>query len=110
MRERRGTPSFPFFPSFPLIPIMRKMRFIHISTAVEARFDEEGRLTPTSFTWQGRVQPISGVGRRWVESEEGQPIHHYLVMAPSQEIFELCFNRQDLRWEVRQVWEREVTA
>ncbi|HID86381.1 MAG TPA: hypothetical protein EYP55_03260 [Anaerolineae bacterium] len=89
---------------------MHETRFVRVPTAVEARFDEEGRLTPTSFTWQGRVQSIADVGRRWVEEEEGRPIHHILVMTSSQELFELCFDPRDLRWQVRRTWERRVTA
>lgn len=89
---------------------MREMKFVRVPTAVEVRFDEEGRLTPTSFTWQGRVRPVADVGRHWVEDEEGRPVHHVLVMTPDQEIFELCFDPRDLRWQVRQTWERGVTA
>lgn len=89
---------------------MRETRFVRIPIAVEARFDEEGRLTPTSFTWQGRVQPIADVGRRWVEDEEGRLVYHVLVMTSGQEVFELCFDPQGLRWQVRQTWERKGLA
>ena len=39
------------------------MKFVDIPTAVEARFDEEDRVTPTTFRWQGREVRISDVGR-----------------------------------------------
>jgi hypothetical protein len=32
---------------------------------VIARFDDQGRLTPLSFTWQGRSFPVDSTGRRW---------------------------------------------
>jgi hypothetical protein len=89
---------------------MPEIRLDRVPTAVEVRFDEEGHLRPTSFTWQGRTQSIADVGRRWVEEEERQPVHHVLVMTSGQEVFELCFAPQDLRWQVRQVSERRVVA
>jgi hypothetical protein len=89
---------------------MPEIRFVHVPTAVEVRFDEEGHLRPTSFTWQGLVEPIADVGRHWVEEEEGRPIYHVLVMTSGQEVFELCFDPQNLRWQVRQMSERRVVA
>jgi hypothetical protein len=83
------------------------MKFVDIPTAVEARFDEEGRVTPIAFVWQGREVRISDVGRRWVEPHGPHQIHHYLVMTPAQDTFELCLDTGTLRWRITRVWERE---
>ena len=95
------------------------MKFVDIPTAVEARFDEEGRVTPIAFSWQRRDVRISDVGRRWTESRGPHPvlrpgrtcqIRHYLVMTPGQDTFELCLDTDTLRWKITRVWERERVA
>ena len=86
------------------------MKFVDIQTAVEARFDEEGRVTPTAFHWQGREVRTSDVGRRWTEPHGPHQIRHYLVMTPGQDTFELCLDMGTLRWKITRVWEREKVA
>jgi len=86
------------------------MRFVDIPTAVEARFDEEGRVTPTAFHWQGREVRISDVGRRWTEPRGPHQLRHYLVMTPAQDTFELCLDTGTLQWKITRVWERERVA
>ena len=54
---------------------------------VVARFDAHGRLTPLSFTWQGRSIPVASAGRRW-QDERGE---HILVMIPFEQVCELVF-------------------
>ena len=81
--------------------------FADIPTAVEARFDEEGQVTPTAFHWRGREMHISDVGRRWTEPHGLHPLHHYLVMTPAQDTFELCLDTGTLQWNIKRVWERE---
>jgi len=82
--------------------------FVAESTSVEARFDERGTVTPLSFTWRDRRRPITAVGRRWVDEIEGRTVLHILVMSPSDAVFELCFDLQAHRWEVRRAWERPI--
>lgn len=84
--------------------------FVAQSTAVEARFDERGTVTPLSFTWRERRLPVTAVGRRWTDEAEGRPMLHILVMSPSDEVFELCLDLHACRWEVRRAWERLVTV
>jgi hypothetical protein len=86
------------------------MRFVDISTAVEARFDEEGGVTPITFTWQGRDMHISDVGRRWTEPHGPHQLRHYLVMTPAQDTFELCLDTGTLQWKITRAWERERVA
>ena len=86
------------------------MKFVDVPTAVEARFDEEGKVVPIAFRWQGRDVRISDVGRRWTEPHGANQIHHYLVMTPSQDTFELCLDTATLRWKIKRVWERERMA
>jgi hypothetical protein len=64
---------------------------------VIARFDDQGRLTPLSFTWQGRSFPVDSTGRRW-QDERGE---HILVMIPIEQVCELVFNPEERRWYVR---------
>lgn len=64
---------------------------------VVARFDAHGRLTPLSFTWQGRSIPVASAGRRW-QDERGE---HILVMIPFEQVCELVFLPEERRWYVR---------
>jgi len=83
------------------------VKFVDVPTAVEARFDEEGRVTPIAFHWRGQKVRISDVGRRWTEVCDTHRIYHYLVMTPSQDTFELCLNTETMQWRITRVWERE---
>jgi len=83
------------------------MKFVDVPTAVEARFDEEGRVTPTTFRWRGQDVRISDVGRRWTEPHGPHELRHYLVMTPAQDVFELCLDTGTLRWKITKVWEKE---
>jgi len=65
--------------------------------AVEARFDEQGTITPQSFILHGRRHPVSDVGRQWTD-DQGQ--RHFLVMTPPDRIFELVFQPVNLVWRV----------
>jgi hypothetical protein len=67
------------------------------ATQVIAQFDEEGKITPLRFNWQGQMIAVTSSGRRW-EDEVGQ---HILVMVPGERIFELIFIPAELRWYLR---------
>jgi hypothetical protein len=86
------------------------MKFVDIPTTVEAHFDEEGRVTPTTFRWRGRDVRISDVGRRRTEPHGPHQLCYYLVMTPVQDTFELCLDTGTLRWTITRVWERERVA
>jgi hypothetical protein len=64
---------------------------------VIARFDAQGRLTPLSFTWQGRSYSVDSTGRRW-QDERGE---HILVMIPIERVCELLFDPSEKRWYVQ---------
>jgi len=92
------------------------MKFVDIPTAVKARFDEGGLVTPITFRWRGRDVRISDVGHRWTEPRGPHPVlrpgrtcqlRHYLVMIPSQDAFELCLDTGAMQWKITRVWERE---
>jgi hypothetical protein len=68
-------------------------------TAVEARFDRAGVVSPRCFTWQGAQISVEGRGRTWEEGDE----RCFLVMAAGGRAFELRWNRSTLRWRVRRV-------
>ncbi len=86
------------------------MKFVDIPTAVEARFDEEGRVIPMTFHWRGRKVRISDVGRRWTEPHGPHQLRHYLVMTPALDTFELCLDTDAMQWKITRVWEREIVA
>ena len=86
------------------------MKTVNVPVSVEARFDEEGTVTPTAFTWQGRTYPISDVGRQWAETNGPHRLHHYLVMTPTEEAFELCLDTSTLQWRIVRAWERPKVA
>jgi hypothetical protein len=86
------------------------MKFVDIPTAVEARFDEDGRVTPRTLRWRGREVRISDVGRRWTEPHGPHHLRHYLVMTPAQDTFELCLDTGTMQWKITRVWEREIVA
>jgi hypothetical protein len=61
---------------------------------VTARFDDQGKVTPLRFVWQGNTYPVDATGRRW-QDDKGQ---HVLVMVPGDRVFELIFIPTNLRW------------
>lgn len=65
-------------------------------TTVVARFTAEGEITPQRFEWQGRLLPVQGVGRRWVEEGE----RCFNVMALGGRTFELRLDEERLRWSI----------
>ena len=64
---------------------------------VTARFDLSGKVTPLSFTWQGREYQVEGTGRRWL-AQDGL---HLLVMAVGERVFELVFFAQEGSWFIQ---------
>jgi len=64
---------------------------------VTARYSIDGKVTPLSFTWQGREYMVEGTGRHW-QAEDGL---HLLVMAAGEQVFELLFVPQDGRWFIK---------
>ncbi len=73
------------------------MHWVDEPTAVEARFERDGRLRVTSFTWQRRRVQVISHGRGWLE-DDGR---HLLVMTAGDKVFELLLRRSDLTWRVR---------
>ena len=61
---------------------------------VTARFDEEGKITPLSFRWQGSLYTVQSTGRRW---EDGEGVH-ILAMAPGDQVVELVYAPAYHRW------------
>ncbi len=76
---------------------------------VEARL-EKGNITPVSVTWRGRRQTVADVGRSWVETRDGVPYRHVLVMLPNADRLELALNQHTLTWELVQTWTSSATA
>lgn len=54
---------------------------------VEAVFDDQGRLTPRAFTFEGVIYRVQQIGRRWDEGEW----EHTLVMTPEGQTWDLAY-------------------
>jgi hypothetical protein len=61
---------------------------------VTARFDPQGAITPLSIIRDQKTIPVTGVGRRWSDSQGV----HILVMVPGGLIYELLFANAQNRW------------
>jgi hypothetical protein len=81
------------------------MHFVGTPIDVQACFKVDGTIIPTAFTWEGRIYPITDVGRRW--DEEGQP--HILVMS-GHRVFELAFDPTKLCWRLERAMEKPAQA
>lgn len=75
-------------------------------TEVEVRFGAEGLVTLLSFTWQGRAQRVTSMGRQWVEGE----VRHFLVMIAGDRIFELTYHPTLGQWRIVHAPEKELSA
>lgn len=63
---------------------------------VEARVDAEGPPQPLAFRWRGERLLIHSVGRTWQTDAE----HHYLVMVPGDQVYELAYSPEHGIWRV----------
>jgi len=66
---------------------------------VVAQFSPDGKITPLSFTWQGRNYPVESVGRSWDDTAG----RHFLVIVPGARIYELALDLTTSRWRLVQV-------
>lgn len=62
---------------------------------VDARFTAEGAIVPLAFTWNERTYTVAQQGRCW-QDDDGR--HHFLVMTPVDEVWELLFDPDELQW------------
>jgi len=60
-------------------------------------FEENGEIQPTGFSSRGVNHRIDSIGRQW----EKDGCRHFLVMVPIDKIYELIFNRGEMRWYLR---------
>lgn len=81
-------------------------RRVDQATAVDARFEPDGRVRVRRFTWDRAWVTVTAVGRNWV-AEDGR---HLLVMGPGDRTFELLLRRSDLTWRLIQVPARDALA
>ena len=81
-----------------------------VPTSVEARFDEDGGLTPLAFQWQGQRLTVASWGRTWTTGEGGERRQHFLVMTAGERMFELVFAPDIRRWWMARAGSREAWA
>jgi hypothetical protein len=66
---------------------------------VSAKFGIDGKITPYSFTWQGKNYQVASTGRNW-KDDSGT---HILVMTPGDRVFELIFCTDPVGWFLRRL-------
>jgi hypothetical protein len=81
------------------------MRFVNEPVSVEIRVSADGTPQPVAFAWQGHRYEVANQGRIWVEDG----VRCFLVMTPTQEIFELSL-LPDSRWILARALERPHIA
>ena len=72
------------------------MKRVNRPTKVDVSFDERGRPRVQRFSWEGKMLPVTSMGRSWIDKEG----RHMLVMAGGDRVFELLLERTELRWRV----------
>jgi len=95
------------------------MRLVDEPTAVEARFEADGRVHPRRFRWDQNWLNVTDVGRQWVDLDG----RHVLVMAQasqrqggtewmtnSRRTFELLLERESLTWLIVRVFDDVAAA
>jgi hypothetical protein len=66
----------------------------------------EGQIEPLRFTWKGYDYPVTSTGRRW-EDEQGM---HILIMVPGDTVYEILFVPAEIRWYLRPVGSKHLSA
>jgi len=66
---------------------------------VSFRSDTNQNIIPTKFILQDEEIPLISIGRRWQDAKG----HHFLVMAPNHETFELLYNNSRNRWYAKPI-------
>lgn len=72
------------------------------SIEVDAVF-KNGRLSPISFVWSGRVYRVRRIHGRYQDYIGRAQRFHYAVGAGTPDIFEICFNAEDMIWELLRI-------
>jgi PncC family amidohydrolase len=81
-----------------------------VPVCVDARFDEQGRLTPQAFEWRGRWVQVASVGRVWDVSRGGVSTRHYLVSTPGETLFDMAHEPISARWYATLSGRRRLVA
>ena len=63
---------------------------------VTARFDNQGRIKPINFTWNGTTYRVESTGRTWTANDGV----HILVMVPGNRTFHLVFSPDQGVWRL----------
>lgn len=61
---------------------------------VEARFGEDGEISPLVFVWEESRLAVLALGRQWQEGD----LRHFLVMTSGKQVFEIVYNEEDGSW------------
>ncbi len=81
------------------------MRFVDEPIQVEVRIGADGIPQPLAFAWEGHRYVVADRGRAWIEDG----IRRFLVMTPSEEVFEWAL-LPDGRWLLARASDRSHLA
>jgi PncC family amidohydrolase len=81
-----------------------------LPVSVDARFDEQGRLTPRAFQWRGHWVQVASIGRVWGVSRAGVFVQHYLVSTPGESLFDIAYEPLSARWHAKPSGRRPLVA
>lgn len=65
-------------------------------------FDEEKKITPKWFIWNGKKYNISRVTFTWKVQEERKILYHFAV-TDGTHLYELCYDTAQLSWRLMAV-------
>jgi hypothetical protein len=86
------------------------LEFVNQPINVEVRLLPDGTVRPLAFVWRGRRYEIESWGRESKETQEGQPVHCYLVQTAGPEAWELCQNTETAQWTLARHWAEKHRA
>lgn len=69
---------------------------------VDAVF-KDGRLSPVSFIWHGRLYHVKKVHGRYQDMVGRSQCFHYAVGTGTPDVFEISFSSDDMSWELKRI-------
>ncbi|MGH1364524.1 MAG: hypothetical protein ACRBF0_13270 [Calditrichia bacterium] len=63
-------------------------------------FFEDGKIDPIKFRMNGRVYPVKRIHKKWIEEENGNPLHNFIVQSDNNN-FQIQFDTSQFTWGLR---------
>ena len=65
-------------------------------------FEEEKKITPKWFIWNGRKHTIERVTFTW-KVQEGRNMLHHFAVTDGTNLYELCYDTAQLSWRLMNI-------